>query len=143
MTIINKKRKLISRSVEETIDHGVSFARDLVPGDIVYLSGELGSGKTVFIKGICSGLGVMTEVTSPSFVIATQYQGKLPVAHIDLYRLDVDGVRNLPLDDYLLSDGITVIEWAERVLDMLPGIMIRIEIVDQVTREISIEDNRH
>ncbi len=119
------------------------MAIELHAGDIIYLRGELGSGKTIFIKGVCSGLGVSADVTSPSFVIATQYQGRLPISHIDLYRLDHNEVRDLPLDDYVLSDGVTVIEWAERVLDLLPGIMIQITIVDQFTREIKIEDNRY
>ncbi len=142
MTIVDRK-KIISRSAEETIGYGVSMARDLVPGDIVYFTGELGSGKTVFIKGICRGLGVRSDVTSPSFVIATRYQGRIPVSHIDLYRLDAGGVSDLPLEEYILSDGVTVIEWAERADGRLPGIVIRIAIVDQVTREIIVEDTRH
>jgi tRNA threonylcarbamoyladenosine biosynthesis protein TsaE len=142
-TYNKKKRKLSSYSVEETVDIGAAIARDLIPGDIVLLSGELGSGKTVLVKGICRGLNVKCDITSPSFVIATQYQGRLPIAHIDLYRLDVDGVRGLPIEDYLLADGITLIEWAERIPDAIPGIMIRMNIVDQKSREINIEDNRH
>lgn len=135
--------RLISHSVEETIRFGMAFAGFLLPGDIVYLSGELGSGKTVLVKGICSGLDVSSEITSPSFVIATQYQGRIPVAHIDLYRLDADGVKGLPVEDYILTDGVTLIEWAERIVDMMPGIMIRINIIDPTTREINVDDTRN
>jgi len=110
-----KGDKFITESVEETIALGKEVAQRLNPGDVVYLYGELGSGKTVFVKGVCQGLEVDDEITSPSFVIATEYQGRLPVSHIDLYRLDPIDVLDMHIEEYFSKSGVTLIEWADRL----------------------------
>lgn len=136
-------KRFVSNSPEETIRIAKKVAKTLKPGDIVYLYGELGSGKTVFVKGICLGLGVKEEVTSPSFVIATEYHGALAVAHIDLYRLHREEAVGLPVEEYILRNGVTVIEWADRVEMDEKGINVRFQITDRKKRKIEVEDIRN
>jgi tRNA threonylcarbamoyladenosine biosynthesis protein TsaE len=96
----------------ETEALGAAVARSLGPGDVVLIAGELGSGKTTFVRGACSALGVETRVTSPTFTIGQRYLGRLPVGHLDLYRLGSlgDEVPGL-LDEYLDPSGVAFIEW--------------------------------
>lgn len=141
---MGKKTIYVSHSAEETFEAGRELAVSLKPGDIVYLFGELGSGKTVFVKGICRGLDVEEEATSPSFVIATEYTGRVNVSHIDLYRLDGQAAAMLPVNEYIITDGVTVIEWAERLgNDGMKGIIVHLNIKTDHTRELIIEDLRH
>ena len=137
-----KKSELISRSPRETAKVAEDIARILRKGDIVYLYGELGSGKTVFVKGVCSALGVREEVTSPSFVIATEYHGTMKIVHIDLYRLPCGQVDDLPIEEYIADNGVTLIEWADRIEVGEQGIKIRLSIMDHEQRGIEIEDFR-
>lgn len=140
----DKKITHHTHSPEETWSLGSQLATTLMPGDIVYLYGELGSGKTVFVKGMCVELGVEEEATSPSFVIATEYEGRMRISHVDLYRLDSAATLALPVEEYFISDGITVIEWAERLgYNDKTGVTVRISIMKDNSREIVIEDNRH
>ena len=132
----------ISNSPGETKKIAKRIARVLNPGDVMYLYGELGSGKTVFVKGLCTGLGVDEEVTSPSFVIATEYRGTMTVAHIDLYRLQRGMAGELPIEEYMLPDGVTVIEWADRIDISKKGIRVDIGIINRTKRVIKIEDLR-
>ena len=132
---------MTSHSPQETIAIGRQIAATLKLGDVVYLFGDLGSGKTVFVKGICQGLGVKEEVTSSSFVIATEYKGRMPISHIDLYRLDQKNVAALPVDEYLLENGITIIEWADRI-NIKNGLRVKFDIKGVNTREIVIEEFR-
>lgn len=145
-----RRRIITTNSVKKTIELGKKVAKTLKPGDIVYLYGDLGSGKTVLAKGICQGLGVKEEVTSSSFIIATEYQGKIPIAHIDLYRLNKKSVAELPIEEYIPTNSITIIEWAERISPLTTslkggGNRLRIKIVIKGTaaREIQIEDLRN
>jgi len=138
-----KKREMTSKSPEETDRIAREFAQELSPGDIVFLYGELGSGKTVFVKGVCAGLGVQDDVTSPSFVIATEYRGSMKVAHIDLYRLSVSEAGALPIEEYMVDDGVTLIEWADRLEVTSTGINVRLSVVNHEQRKIEIEDLRN
>jgi tRNA threonylcarbamoyladenosine biosynthesis protein TsaE len=106
----------VSHSVEETIEQGKWFASSLRPGDIVALSGTLGTGKTQFAIGICRGLGIEHGVLSPSFTIINEYEGEdFDVAHIDLYRLEgKEEVAMLGLEEYLDSLAVCLIEWPEK-----------------------------
>ncbi|KPJ71844.1 hypothetical protein AMJ52_08290 [candidate division TA06 bacterium DG_78] len=142
--MLNKKQRTIvtTHSPQETIALGKNIANRLKQGDVIYLYGDLGSGKTVFTKGVCQGLGVTEEVTSSSFVIATEYKGRVPISHVDLYRLDHVETTSLPIDEYLLDNGITIIEWADRIRDT-DGFRVTIEIKGKNTREITIEDFRN
>jgi len=138
-----KKKEIVSKSPQHTMMIARELVSRLKPGDVVYLYGELGSGKTVFVKGVCAGLGVTEEVTSPSFVIATEYDGSMKVAHIDLYRLPNGGANDLPIEEYVIENGITLIEWADRIGVSKSGITIRFTIMDHQHRKIEIEDFRN
>jgi ATPase, YjeE family len=115
--------KVVSRSVEETIDVGEKFAKGLKRGDCVALIGDLGAGKTVFTKGVAKGLGVKNPcyVNSPTFVVIKEYKGRLPLYHFDLYRTDGHSdFDDMNYEEYFYGDGVTVIEWADKVRDLLP-----------------------
>lgn len=108
---------------------GRRLAGRLGPGAVVAFHGELGSGKTTMIKGVCAGLGVTETVKSPSFVIATEYAGRLPVFHLDLYRVAADAeLDGLGLDEYFDGDGVCLVEWAERCEALLPADAVRVRL---------------
>jgi tRNA threonylcarbamoyladenosine biosynthesis protein TsaE len=134
---------ITSHSPAETSDIGRRLAADLKRGDVLALAGDLGAGKTHFVKGLAEGLGVAAEVTSPTFTLIHEYPGdRLPLFHIDLYRLETVGeVLNIGLDDYLESEGVTAIEWADKFPDLMPaGVRwVRFRAMEGDTREISIE----
>ncbi len=123
-----------------TITLGERLAKFLQPGAVVALYGDLGAGKTTIVKGFARGLGVRETVKSPSFVIITEYQGKLPVYHIDLYRIKSPAeFTEIGLDAYLTGTGVCLVEWAERAEELLPPhtIRIRLTVLNQ-TRRIEI-----
>lgn len=135
---------MISKSVEETMAIGEKLAKSLRPGDVVALTGELGSGKTVFTKGIARGLGVkdVRYVNSPTFVIVKEYKGRVPLYHFDLYRLDRSSVIDSEnFEEYFYADGVTVVEWAEKIAKLLPGkrIEVRLSVAGEGKREICIK----
>lgn len=101
---------------------GKSIAEKAAPGDIIALTGDLGTGKTVFTKGIARGLGIDEPVSSPTFTIVSEYRsGRMPLFHFDVYRIgDPDEMDEVGLDDYLSNGGLSLIEWAELIRDMLP-----------------------
>ena len=111
-----------SNSVEETIAAGRTYGRNAAKGDVFALTGDLGAGKTHFVKGLVAGLGSGAEVTSPTFVLVHEYEdGRLPVYHFDFYRLDnSEAVLRLGFDDYVFGDGVSLIEWADRYSDLIP-----------------------
>ena len=113
--------KLRSSAVEETRDIGERLASLMLPGDVIVLSGDLGSGKTALAQGIGRGLGVEGPVVSPTFVIVREHAGPLPMAHVDVYRLDhVQELHDLGFEEVLDAGRVTVIEWGERVAPLLP-----------------------
>ena len=100
---------------QETADAGERLGRTLNPGDVVLLYGDLGAGKTVFVRGLARGLGASPdEVSSPTFTIVQEYRGRATLYHVDLYRLEPAEIDDLGLEDLVLGDGIVAIEWAER-----------------------------
>jgi tRNA threonylcarbamoyladenosine biosynthesis protein TsaE len=116
-------------SAAETEALGERLAADLGPGDIVLVSGELGSGKTTLIRGACRALGVTEPVTSPTFTIGHTYSGRLPVSHLDLYRLaELDREDPALLEDYLTADAVAFIEWPAAAEPRLERVSRRIEI---------------
>ncbi|NPV14493.1 tRNA (adenosine(37)-N6)-threonylcarbamoyltransferase complex ATPase subunit type 1 TsaE [candidate division WOR-3 bacterium] len=120
-----------------TIALGERLALFLKPGAVVAFYGDLGAGKTTMIKGFARGLGVKETVKSPSFVIITEYQGRMPVYHIDLYRIrSIDELVETGFDSYLSGEGVCLIEWAERAEKLLPQTTIRVKlsILDQRRR---------
>jgi tRNA threonylcarbamoyladenosine biosynthesis protein TsaE len=104
--------QLTTHGPEETEALGARLAERLGPGDVVVVSGELGAGKTTLIRGACRALGVEGPVTSPTFTIGQRYRGRLPVAHLDLYRLEqIEAEDPALLDDYLTPDAVAFVEW--------------------------------
>ena len=116
-------------NLEETEKFGLFLGENLKPGDVVCLNGDLGAGKTTLTKSIAKGLGIDDYVTSPTFTIVNEYYGKTDLYHIDTYRLDdmVD-VDYLGFDEYFYSDGVTIVEWAEKIRDSLPEEYMEINI---------------
>jgi tRNA threonylcarbamoyladenosine biosynthesis protein TsaE len=115
---------LISRSPQQTIQYGRAFAGVLEPGSVIGLVGELGSGKTCFIKGLASALAGISEhdVTSPTFTFMQEFPGQVPLYHFDLYRIAGSAdLYDLGFEECLYGGGVTVIEWADRAAGTLPG----------------------
>ena len=112
----------ISNSPDETESFGRQFAGNVKAGDVLALTGELGSGKTRFVKGLVAGLGANTPATSPTFMLIHEYSGgRLPIYHFDFFRIeDRQGAERLGLDEYFFGDGVSVIEWADRFPNLIP-----------------------
>jgi tRNA threonylcarbamoyladenosine biosynthesis protein TsaE len=116
-------------SPEETERAGSQLAAELAPGDVVLVSGELGAGKTTFVRGAARALGVTDPVTSPTFTIGQRYRGRVPVSHLDLYRLSDMGAEDPALlDDYLGPDRIAFVEWPEVALPELDHVTVRVRL---------------
>jgi len=109
------KKIFISNNPRKTVQYGKAIARHAKRGDCVFLYGDLGAGKTVMTKGIARGLGVKETVTSPTFTIVNEYAGRIPMYHIDLYRIRNSEVSSLGLEEYLFADGLSVVEWADKL----------------------------
>ena len=111
----------ISHSVAETEDLGARLAAVLAPGAVVAYTGGLGMGKTAFTRGLARGLGCRGRVTSPTFTIVNEYEGRIPLFHFDMYRLpDADALFDIGWEDYLDRSGVCAVEWSEQVADALP-----------------------
>ena len=122
--------KFHTNSADETAELGMRLGNILQSGDTVCLSGDLGTGKTAFTGGIARSLGINEYVTSPTFTIINEYEGRLPLYHFDVYRIgDAGEMIETGFDDYIGGDGVAVIEWAELIEEILPGnrIDVRIE----------------
>ena len=137
---------MVSRTVEtsgeaETAAAGAGLAPVLRTGDVVLLSGELGAGKTAFVRGLALGLGIAEdEVSSPTFTLVHEYRGgRLTLYHVDLYRLDRAATDDLGLDEMGVADGVLAIEWPDRLTHAIgPALRVRIDIVDATTRRIEL-----
>jgi len=133
---------IISHSPQETFLLGRRLADELRPGDVLALAGDLGAGKTEFTKGLAAGLGINAAVTSPTFTLIHEHSGgRLPLYHIDLYRLESEAeALGIGLDDYLDNDGVTVIEWADKFADLMPqgARWVRFKIGEGEMREIKL-----
>lgn len=116
-------------SAEATIALGKSLGEKLGPGDVIALTGDLGAGKTTMTKGIALGAGIEAEVSSPTFTLIHEHPGRVPFYHVDLYRLTGDeDAKWLGIEDYIYSDGITIIEWADVAPSVLPPNRIEIHL---------------
>ena len=135
--------RVLSYSPDETRDIAARLAAKLAPGDVVALRGELGAGKTCFVQGLALGLGVSRKrlVNSPSFTIVKEYEGRLPLYHFDVYRLsgpaELDGIG---YEEYFYGEGVTAIEWADKIEEVLPvdTIAVSLTIKGEGEREIII-----
>jgi tRNA threonylcarbamoyladenosine biosynthesis protein TsaE len=134
--------ELVSTSEEETSAAGEELARSLSPGDVVLLHGELGAGKTAFVRGLARGLGAdPAEVSSPTFTLVQEYRGRVTLFHVDLYRLDEREVDDLGLDELVAGEGVVAVEWAERWLGCPDEVIeVRIEDAGEDRRRIRIAD---
>ncbi|MGE5456314.1 MAG: tRNA (adenosine(37)-N6)-threonylcarbamoyltransferase complex ATPase subunit type 1 TsaE [Ignavibacteriales bacterium] len=132
--------KITTRSEEDTIELAQNFESEKFPNMVICLNGELGSGKTVFTKGIANALGVKEVVTSPTFTIIKEYRGELSLYHMDVYRLNgnVDGIG---IEEYFNKNGIVIIEWADTIKDILPKerIDIKFIILDENKRVLVLQ----
>lgn len=136
------EHELISRSPGDTKKIGTIIGELAVPGDVLLLEGKLGAGKTCLTQGIAVGLGIDDYVLSPTFVIMRELYGRLPLYHIDLYRLDdIEESIDLGLDDYFYGDGLSVVEWAEKALNIMPRnhLLVRIEYKSDMERRLYLE----
>jgi tRNA threonylcarbamoyladenosine biosynthesis protein TsaE len=135
-------QKFSTRSPQETIQKASDFAKSLKVGDIVLLEGDLGAGKTTFVKGLAKGLKVkIKDVNSPTFVLMNIYKGRIPIYHFDLYRLEKpQEIESLNIDEYLQADGVAVIEWPKRLGNQMPstGYWIELKHKSETEREICI-----
>ncbi len=108
-------------SAEETIELGKKIGNLLKPGDVIAMQGTLAAGKTTITKGIAQSLGINDTITSPTFCLISEYEGKMPLYHMDVYRLDGgEDFVNLGTDDMIYGNGVSIIEWSEKIMEELP-----------------------
>ncbi len=137
---------LYTNSAQETIELGKKIGSMLKKGDILAMQGTLAAGKTTITKGIALSLGVEDTITSPTFCLISEYEGKIPLYHMDVYRLNgSDDFINLGAEELIYGNGVSIIEWSEKIMDTLPKktIIIRLETVeseDGSKRKIQIEN---
>ena len=140
----NKQVEIITHSPEESKALGQKIGQQLKPGAIIALTGELGSGKTVFVQGLAAGLEVPADyyITSPTFTFINEYPGRHPFYHVDLYRIaNRDDLNEIGLLEILYGEGITAIEWADRLHEDISAayLDIHLEIIDDETRKFFID----
>jgi tRNA threonylcarbamoyladenosine biosynthesis protein TsaE len=137
--VIAMEYKYISKNEMDTIELAENIESEKFPNMIICLDGELGSGKTIFTKGIAKAMGITETITSPTFTIIKEYNGELPLYHMDVYRLDgnTDGVG---IEEYFEKGGVVVIEWAATIKDILPSeyLHIKFKVVDENKRTLII-----
>lgn len=138
--------EFISNSRQETAEIAKSFAKTVKAGDIICLNGDLGAGKTAFTSGFAAGLGYKGYVSSPTFALINEYKAEdMMIYHFDVYRIgESDEMFDIGIDDYLFGDGVCIIEWAERIKELLPDNVINVNIKKDVSmgedfRRITVE----
>lgn len=133
---------IISKSTEETQEIGKKLGAILPSGSVIALSGSLGAGKTVLVKGVAKALNINEAIVSPTFTIVQEYDGSMMLHHLDLYRLSgEDEFESMGGEDFLYTKGLTFIEWSEKIESMLPDntIYINIDIREDLSRDITIK----
>lgn len=137
--VIRMEYKVTSHSEMETICLAQNFESEKFPNMIICLDGELGSGKTLFTKGIAGALGIKEPITSPTFTIVKEYDGELPLYHMDVYRLD-GNTEGVGIEEYFSKGGVVVIEWSNTIKDILPKnyLNIKFKIVGENKRILTI-----
>lgn len=130
-----------TRSAAETVELGCMIGKALKPNDVIALIGPLGAGKTTFVQGVALGLGIKDYITSPTFIIINEHLGRIPLYHIDLYRLeDQASIEDLGIEEYFTKGGVCVIEWAERLGELLPeeAKKIELQVISEDERQINL-----
>ena len=133
--------KYISKSIDDTIELAENIESEKFPNMVICLEGELGSGKTVFVKGFANSLSIKENITSPTFnIIKECMEGEMPLYHMDVYRLEDNG-ESIGLDEYFNKNGITIIEWSDIIKDILPDerLEIKFNIIDENKRVLLIK----
>ena len=127
--------QFISNSPDETRTFAADMAKRLTAGDVLCLYGDLGAGKTAFVQGLAKGLGIDEPITSPTFTIVNEYEGRLPLYHFDVYRIADSGeMYEVGFDEYVYGEGVSVIEWPQLIADILPDRRYDIEIKKDLER---------
>lgn len=131
---------IISKNTEDTLNLGIDIGKLCKGGEIIALSGELGAGKTAFTKGVGAGLGIKSNIVSPTFMLVRTYQGTiLKLIHFDFYRLDnADDFYSIGFEDFLEKDSVIVIEWAEKFISVIPKPLLKMDIIVQPNEERTI-----
>lgn len=125
----------IVTSVEKTIELGEKIGALVNSGDIICLTGDLGTGKTHFVKGLAKGLGISDYITSPTFTIVNEYEGRLKLYHFDVYRIeDPDEVNAIGFDEYIFSDAVSIIEWSNYIEELIPDEALRVNISKDLSK---------
>lgn len=133
--------KYTSRSIYDTMELAENIESEKFPGMVICLDGELGSGKTVFVKGFAKSLGITENITSPTFNLIKEYEsGELPLYHMDVYRLE-GKCETIGFDDYFKKEGICIIEWSDMICDCLPEERLQIDfkLIDENTRVLILK----
>lgn len=134
---------ITTHSSQETIDLGKKIGKMLKKGDVIAMQGTLAAGKTTITKGIAEALEIKETITSPTFCLISEYQGKMPLYHMDVYRLDGgEDFINLGTDDMIYGEGVSIIEWSEKIMDELPKktIVLKLEPQEDGSRIITIDN---
>lgn len=133
--------KFLSKSPDQTIEFAKDFSKRVKAGDVVCLRGDLGAGKTQFVRGFVQGFGFTgNEVSSPTFTVINEYSGELPIYHFDCYRLEhYSEAVEIGAEEYLYGDGITIIEWPDKISELLPNdsLNITIQVLSENKREFT------
>ena len=135
--------RTLTRSTDETLELAGTVGELLRAGDVVSLVGDLGAGKTVFARGVARALGVTDPVVSPSFTIVREYEGRMPLVHVDVYRIDtVQELYDLGFEELVRDDGVTLVEWGDMIEGLLPGDRLDVHLTPGATddeRVVEIE----
>ena len=139
--------RAVTRSTDETLELARAVGELLRPGDVVSLVGDLGAGKTVFARGVARALGVTELVVSPTFTIVREYEGRVPLVHVDVYRIDaVQELHDLGFEEVVRDDAVTLVEWGDKVDGLLPGDRLDVRLVPGAAddeRVVEIEGHGH
>lgn len=136
------KKTIHTNSAEETMAFGEKLGKMLKQGDVLALFGDLGAGKTTFTKGLARGMNLTDDIHSPTFTLIHEHPGKIPLYHVDLYRLNSEAeVEMIGIEEYIFGNGVTIIEWADRMKSMLPDYRLDIDFKMQgdTKREMTLE----
>lgn len=134
-----KITKIITKADTETIAFAKNFSKNIVPGDVLILEGDLGAGKTTFVKGLAEGFKIDSHIKSPTFVLIKEYEGKVSLIHIDMYRIDSSEAEQMGIDDFLYKNNVIVVEWNKScLLEEEANYKINIRYISEREREIII-----